>query len=512
MRTVAQWHEAAPPGTVSLVPVVVDDLDAALSFFAPLSHELGGVVLDCRDADLDGPVPSTADPVLRAAVTSQLRDGTGRYVDITDLSGDLIDAQWQNPASGPTPSGGERTVLALARAVLHQDWVNREFVVIAYPGSVIDLPFQARAWGLGTQHLRHLPHPTVRTVVYLVESALSVSIHGDVDTGFSLALDGQRLLRRTGRDNLNGWARVLADDPQGVVLFLGAGFSASSRLPLGNGLRDSAIKRLLGIEDSSFIDSMELARRFHTWVRPRHGWLTSAEERLTELQYATTLTLEQVIRAEQHIFPELPTLQAFSRRHAQVISAPGPAVVDLGEMLTTAASRRLILTGVNFDEMVEAHTPAPLRVFATDADFADAPNYLVDYYAGRVTDIPYLKLHGTIGNLESCVVSAEQTERGLSQPKLDAVRALFPTASGQVRRWVYVGASMRDRDLARVFQESDFATRTDELWVAPWLVDTVEDYMRSRESFWRDRPHKRGDDRLISATADAFLDALRRVW
>jgi len=511
VRIVAQRHELTTPGFVSVIPVVVDDLDAALSFLAPLSHELGGVVLDTRDSSLDGPVPSSADPLLRTSVESQLRDVGGRYVEIIDAGVGLIDAQWQNPPAGATVSGGERTVLAIARAVLHQEWTSREFVVIAYPASLIDLPFQERAWGLGTKQLQHLPHPSVRTVVYLVQSALDVSLHGQVDTGFQLALDETRLLRRTNRDTLTGFAATIAADPLGVVLFLGAGFSVSSRLPLGNGLRDAAIRRLLGLDPGLVIDSLTLARRFHAWIHPQHGWLTSSELLLTETDYATSLTLEQVIRAEQKLHPSLPTLQSFRDQHDKVLSTPGSAVTDLCHLLTTGA-RRLVLAGVNFDELIEYHAKTPLRVFATDAEFVDAPAYIADYLAGNASDVPYLKLHGTISDPASCVVSAEQTELGLSQPKLDAVRSLFPSGADDRRRWVYIGASMRDRDLARVLQDSDFANKTDELWVAPWLTDTVEEYMRSREPFWESRPHTRGDDRLISTTADAFLEALRQAW
>lgn len=511
VKAIAERHLITSAGHIDLIAVAVDELDPVLDFLEPLCRAVGGRVFDCRDTGLDHPIAGTADPVLRAAVEAELQDPTGRRVVIQDLGAGMLDVAWVPPA-GPIPSPGERTILALARAVLHPDWDTHEFVLIAYPGSVIDVTMRDQAWNLGAKHLAGMPHRTTRTVVYLVETGLQVRTHGHVDSGFALALEGPRLLRRTGRDTLNGWATALAKEPLGLVLFLAAGFSASSRLPLGNGLRDTAIKRLLGIDAAALVDSLELAKRFHAWVRPKSGWLTSAEALLSEDDFAEQLTLEQVIRAEARVFRELPTLQAFKAHHDAVITVPGPAILDLVEILKTAAARKLILTGVNFDQLVERHATVPLRVFTSEANFTDAGNYIAEYLAGRATDIPYLKFHGSIENISSCVVSAEQTDVGLGPNKLAALRSLFPSDPAAHRRWVYIGASMRDRDLSRSFQDADFSNQTDEVWVAPWLVDTVEQYMHSREPFWVNRSERTGNDRLICATADEFLGALRNAW
>ena len=110
---------------------------------------------------------------------------------------------------------------------------------------------------------------------------------------------------------------------------------------------------------------------------------------------------------------------------------------------------------------------------------------------------------------ETCVVSDDQTEIGLGKSKLEAMRALLDGDSP--RLWIYVGASMRDRDLLRVFGDEDWARGVDERWVSPFLTDTVEEFATLRIPFWRQRGLQSIDDRLISETADSFFFALSQA-
>ena len=214
------------------------------------------------------------------------------------------------------------------------------------------------------------------------------------------------------------------------------------------------------------------------------------------------------MRAEQRFLGTLPTLEYFKQLHDSVIGSPGPAVRDLMAILPNAAGR-IFLAAVNFDLLVETHTPVPLETFSSDAEFEGAASYLERYLNGSETRIPLLKLHGSIDRPETCVVSAEQTEIGVSNGKLSALRCLY---SNPPRWWVYVGMSMRDRDLLRAFNDADFARGTDELWVSPYLVATVEEYARQRSYFWAKRDFKTTDERFISETADVFMAALSAAW
>jgi len=159
---------------------------------------------------------------------------------------------------------------------------------------------------------------------------------------------------------------------------------------------------------------------------------------------------------------------------------------------------------------VETHASVPLKVFASDEEFAGAADYVTRYLSGEEKDVPLLKFHGSIDRPETCIVSAEQTERGVPVGKLNALRALID--QDRPRVWIYVGVSMRDQDLLRVFNAPDFGNGVDERWVIPYLPDTVEAYGLNQEPFWRNRPLNTFEDRLTTETADAFFAALRHAW
>jgi len=238
--------------------------------------------------------------------------------------------------------------------------------------------------------------------------------------------------------------------------------------------------------------------------------LSESEQQLTKEEFVSRLTLERVVRAERRMAPNLPTLKEFRQHHDTVLGAPGGAVLDLAKILRYAAGK-VILVEVNLDLLVETHAGVPLRVFASDLDFARAAQYVRGYLAGEEATIPLLKMHGTITDLETCVVSEEQTEQGVGAGKLEVLRELLGT-NEEPRLWIYVGVSMRDRDLLRVLKGEEFAHQLDERWVCPYFEETIADYARERDPFWKKTPRPRIEDRLITETADAFFSALSSVW
>ncbi len=509
-EAVARRHEQNPSGKVTVIPVLVEDLSVALPVLRAICEVTQGRLLDTGEAQLEAPVPGTGDPVRRQAVASALTT-TGldaRRVDLVEVENGLMDAVFDPPA-GSLPSPGERTVLAIARAAAHRDLDEHELAIIAYRDTLMDFPFRRAVWNLGVKQLPDLPHGTLRTLVFVAESPINIDMHCQPRLGFRLAIDSGRLLRRHGPDDLQMAAGSIASLADGFVLFLGAGFAASSRLPMGDALRDRAIRRLLAISDSDAQTSEQLAVRFHNWISDRPNWLSQAERNMPQVEYVAQLTLEQVIRAEQHVYPELPTLAEFRAHHDDVIGTPGSAPRDLGAILEQCDGR-IIVAEVNFDRLVETHASVPLKVFASDEEFAGAADYVTRYLSGEEKDVPLLKFHGSIDRPETCIVSAEQTERGVPVGKLNALRALID--QDRPRVWIYVGVSMRDQDLLRVFNAPDFGNGVDERWVIPYLPDTVEAYGLNQEPFWRNRPLNTFEDRLTTETADAFFAALRHAW
>lgn len=504
----AAFHSRSGAGAVTVVPVLVDDIAPARLVFEALCQVAGGRLLDAREDELQGAVPSTSDPVrlaaVEAALTTAPSGGVRRVVLISDPP--MVDAEFVDPPGGPDPSGGERTVLAVARAAAHADLDTHELVVVLWSDTAVDLLFRPALWSLAVDQLDGLGSTTLKTVIAVVESEIDVRQHCQRGRGFRIALQGGRLLHRHGSDMVAGSAAEIARHPRPFVLFLGAGFGASSRLPLGNTVRDEAIRRLLGIAPGLSVTSDELGRRFHQWMAGHPGWLSDEERLMSDDNYSRQLTLEQVVLAEKKVYPDLPTLAAFKTHHDAVVGTPGQAAVDLARV-TELTAGRIIIVEVNFDTLVESHSLVPVKVFASDDEFEDAPTYIANYLSGLETAIPVLKVHGTIDRFDTCVISDDQTGLGVGPYKLAALRALLDPDNP--RLWVYVGASMRDRDLARVFGDEDWARGVDERWVAPYLVDTVEAFAAARTPFWERQPRRSIESRLTTETADSYFAALR---
>ncbi|MCH8186174.1 MAG: SIR2 family protein [Chloroflexi bacterium] len=199
-------------------------------------------------------------------------------------------------------------------------------------------------------------------------------------------------------------------------------------------------------------------------------------------QFIGELTLEQVVRAEDRMDLGLPTLVEFRERHNKIIGSPGSAVLDLAEILKHTIGR-IVIVEVNFDLLVEKHMEIPLRVFVTEEEFKEAPGYLIRYFGGEETAIPVLKLHGSISDLESCVISVEQTEMGIGPPKLDALQMLKDGKNPL--SWVYLGYSLRDVDIRPILAREEFARGVDERWVTPYLDESVEQFGILHRPYWK---------------------------
>lgn len=510
-REIERKHEQAPSGRITVVPIVVDDLQESRPVLEAVAAVCHGRLFVATDPELRGSVLSGNDPIRRAAVLKAMEADavSTRFVELLDLGNGEIDAAFADPVSG-VPSPGEQTVLGVVRATMHRDFDDHELVIIAYEETLLDPIFRERLWRLAVDQLNTMNHLTVRTVVFVAQGAIDIGMHCRPGRGFQLAVDGHRLLRRHSKADLDVQVAGFVANHDPLVIFLGAGFSASSRMPLGNQLRDVAIRRILNIKSGDLLSSPTLAERFHGWVSDK-GLLTDVETALGPALYAQRLTLEQVIRVEQGIYPDLPTLTEFKKHHDDVLPAPGDAVLELAAILDGAVGR-VVLVEVNFDTLVERHSRARLKVFATNAEFNDAVPFLERYLAGNEPEIPLLKLHGTIDQPDSCVVSVEQTERGLGPTKVAALRSLLTPDAPRKRRWLYVGASLRDLDLRPLLRSEEFARGLDEWWVSPYLVDSVEEFGTDRLGFWKDTGRLTIEARLITEDADAFFRALRAAW
>lgn len=293
------------------------------------------------------------------------------------------------------------------------------------------------------------------------------------------------------------------------VLFLAAGFSASTHtadgdLPIGNELRDRALRRLIG----DFDDEETAAALFRGFCTDR-GALLAGEEEMGDAEFQRGMTLERVLQLElaETSDPLGPTLSQFRDEVDLARSNPGESHRILAKMLE--AGKRLVLVTVNFDELVEHCCGNLVRRFATEEEFVEAPDYVAAYLGGEDLPAPLLKLHGTLSEPQSIVATVESVAKGLPTLKADLLRTLI-LVGPRPRLWFYIGASMRDRDILQHISVREFAEGTSEWWVGPTRDRSVERFVGDvRDPVWRDLGLQFGARaKCVTTTADIFMSEL----
>ena len=521
-QAIAESHARNASEVVTVIPVVVDNLRVARPILRALVEVHEGCFLDASDPNMDHtqqlsihePVPGTDDHIRRTAIETQLSKSDRRIV-MVDRHDGLLDVRFHDSSPFEKLSAGDRTLHAIARAAAHECLDEFSFAVIAYRSGPLDERSTKVAWNLMAHQLHGVPRKTPQTLVVVVESDIDIDIHCRPRHGFRFAVEHGHLLRRQGARNLRRAVTRIVEQSRAspIVFFLGAGFSVSSRMPLGDALRDNAILRILNDPQYEGLDSIDLGIEFHTWISEMLGspeWLSKEERSMNSQVFASELTLERVLAVEKRTDPNLPTLQEFKERHDKVVDHPGPSVSHLAEILRSADAK-IVIVQLNFDCLVERNTEPDLEVFASNDEFAQASAYVERYCNGDEDRIPVLKLHGTIDSIDTCVVTQDQTDQGVGDAQFQTLTSLL-NISSEPLPWIYVGVSMRDRDLLQVLSGQQFARGLDEQWVIPYIVTSVRQFGARREPHWKKTSLKVLENRVITETSDAFFEALAEAW
>jgi len=492
---------------MEVVPVVVvDDLaetDEAdvptQDLLAAATHYVEGEFADAGLIARAAPEVLVADPVLRAAVTEGLtvhQAGPERAVGFS-ADGDVV----LGSTDMSIASDGERELLGLARALLDPRWTGNSLGVLSYSERNMGRPLVRACWRTIASSIGGpIRLGDLRSLIVVVRTPrLATDIHCSATSGARFVLQGDRLVPRSTQARAQDAARSLArSEASHVVLFLGAGFSYSSNLPLGNGMRDQALRRRYGDDAESDIGALAI-RLYRDALQD--NLLTQREIDMGEDSFAAELTLEQVVRIESTQLGGVPqTLTDFRVLHDQAVA--GGAVLRLVQALQ--GPRRCVVVTVNFDEVLDDAAGATVRRFSTDDEIRAFPGYLARYMNGEEEAVPLLKLHGTISDPLSCIVNAEQTERGLPEHKKAALESILGHEEGPRAPLIYIGASLRDVDVVPVLQSSVFATRSEEMWVAPLRGPSIDAFAQSRYDEWRRGGRGDLEARFISTGADEF--------
>lgn len=502
--------------SLTVIPIAVDIDSPVPTLLSALMNAYSGLYIDVDDDDglpLDKPTTTDTPPMALRTVLETYLSAAGllRQKLVISQTGGSWDANFEHLPSKAAGSTGEQRILGLARALLHPDLPRSELAVVAYSDGALSKDERKRAWSL-VDGLEGVAHGGLRTLILLVktEAPIRVDLYCN-DRGFRFAHADGRLLVRHSRERTDFQINQLARTSDRLAFYIGAGFSASSNLPMGNSLRDTVL-RGLGPAAGVPTTSQGLA----SWFRASSGSLTAAEEAMDEETFAQTLTLERVIPTERAMNDgNSPTLADFQERVREVVAQPPSDAVRFLHDAIRSGMRAVIVT-VNLDTLIENDMLDYVTVFATEDEFDGAASYVERYWAGTERKMPVLKIHGTIEDLSSCVVTLQQTQVGLSPAKKSAIEAILDETV--LTRWIYVGASMRDADFNMDTKHSAFAERVSEHWVAPMIESTVESFARDREFFWDKLAHKddRFDgfrhlqDRAITETADIFMAKFSR--
>ena len=423
---------------------------------------------------------------------------------------------------GATPfastSTSQQALRSLLLSLFHENLRVNALTAIVYAEDALDDDHTDLVWSLLMRLHTLLNRPPSSTLIVVAgDSRLSPDRHCVGTPSLRWRVTENGLVVRHTREHDEGITRRLAahsrkDCPLNVMM-LGAGTSARY-LPTGNEVRDVALGNATSIkvDSGTFRDA---ARTFFTRLQSERRLIAGEETAGPEL-FADRLTLERVLREEQHEerTPFSTTLRWFADKHQTAIDsieaarATGSLATDPVSILLQRRERLVLLT-VNFDRVIETKGGSDVRAFVTDDDLTELPDYLADY-AENGGPVPLIKIHGDIEQHDTIIANVESTLVGLSEPMNTALQVVKDRLLAQtIKPLTYVGYSMRDVDLADFWAaDKAFATSVIENWVAPFPDPAVLAFIaEKRKARWGGEldPHT-VDGSFITLTADDFFE------
>jgi len=500
-------HHAAHGAGLQVISVLDNELDQNHEIYGAVLRRMGGAYI-AVDKMAQSRVKGAVDAGLKDIVQEGLRRSPIQLaIEIEQEREDVLVRR----ADGIEPvNESERLILSFVAALFSRELEGRAVAVISWTENRLEFLAKESLWQLIRAHVSGRRFGALETLVFIAGGRVEPELHCEHDASVLFALSERGLSRRKGRSSLQAAVgKLVRDSERLLVLFLGAGASASAGMPLGNEVRDYALEHFFGDIVPPAVS--ELAIRFHQWVRD-NGRLLAGEEELDARTFAARLTLERVLREE---FQREGRDQSLTLRHLREQNenaiARKKTRVRKGLRSIVEKRQRLVIVTVNFDMILEDEFGDRLRVFATPADFKWAADYLRTYKLEGGA-VPALKLHGSLAVPDSIVADVDTRSLGLPSGTAEALQLLLGE-HGLRTPWVYIGASMRDPDITEVIGGGDFAERLDEWWVSPFPDPSVALFVEEhRASRWQKAGQAEFLQRQITETADTFLSALSGNW
>lgn len=524
LAEIADEHDRDHAAELLVIPVLTDELESRRALLSEIAEFLGGMLLDATTGEYDEEIDAYDNALVRGAVQAGLsfdrRAGGRTELDLAFSAGRLDASLRTRNRQVTVPSTAETHLMAIARALFDVRLLDHELAVLLYDENPFDDDVQhavlGMLTGLGRQPGVRLG--AARTLVPFLRSAgLDRARHCRLHRGVRYSLEGASLVRRNRASHLTDVVRKLtASRIQPVVLFLGAGFSASSSMPIGNSMRNDTIRRICEFPDRHDGRSdEELAAELYRFAdTPGRDLLSNQEQLIGEAEFIRNATLEQATRMERDLLEvAVPrTILDLQARHNRILGDShfrlGDAVYAMHKLIDDG--RRIVLVTINFDELIEHEHTDALDIAVDDDDFHRLAPILERMRQGEAhpdARIPLLKLHGTINRPDTCVVTDAQTRSGITPAKTEALMSLVRDVPAlESVPWVYVGASMRDIDLDRIFGLREFNKIVSERWVMPWIDESVQRFVDGKNRSWA--RHESLLERTVTETADSFMQTL----
>jgi hypothetical protein len=499
-RVVTEDARGAADPPLVILPAVHDAMETDHDAIQAIIERYSGSYLRCDNAAsavaVKGPINAVAAEYLR-----QLCRSRNMNVVFSESNG-VVQVRTEEDAP---PTGSLPVLLRVLAYLVSGDLARRPLTVLSYPLTGLDERRQGLLWE-ATLAPGLFPPDTLRTFVPIAGGQVDVVRH------CSRAEGGVRYVIRDGELIERGETLLLADSlrmilrrfDQPLVLFLGAGASASSGLPQGNYLRDRALAALV----NKPVGSTELLSSFRTWLGMHHRWM-SEEEALPPDVFARTLTLERVLREEFFALSGMPIEQSVTvtrmQRDCRLALDRQPegrqALWRLAELLP-----RLVVVTVNFDQLIELGMSGAHTVIVRDEEFLERRGEVLARLRGEPVPLPILKLHGSIEAIDTLVADISATKRGLQDEVVATLNAMVSEV-GCVT-WVWVGCSMRDADVGAWLAGKHGVDEIQEWWVDPLPPRSVQVYAEGRRRWEWASIQQELRDRQITETSDRFLSQL----
>jgi hypothetical protein len=502
-------HEAGGGAGARVIPVLDSELERNHEVYDAVFRRLDGTYL-AVDRMTEPKVAGTVEPAFASTLAAGLKaSALGLEVEIVQ-DGPLVAVLRSDGVVARTES--ELLILAFVAALFHEELGTHRIAAISWTDERLDEISQEAIWELIRIHINARRIGTLSTLVLIAGGHSNPDIHCDKEPSVRYAVGGSGLAKRKGPTSLDTIVNKLSKESTGpFVFFLGAGASASAKMPLGNAVRDYALESFLGDHASAPI--RDLVDRFHRWVKENDRLLVG-EEHLGDEEFLSRITLERVLREEfrREGRDRSPTLKHLLEQNT---NATARKMTRIRRGLATILERPnlVVIVTVNFDTILEDEFEDRIRVFASPMEFDEAPAYVAKYLAGSEAAIPVLKLHGTLADPSTIVADVDTRSLGLPAGASEVLHTLRGVRRPDPIPWVYIGTSMRDPDITELIGSTDFADGLDEWWVAPFPDPAVASFASEhRTARWSNKGRPALWERQVTETADKFVSQLAQVW